>query len=117
MSKRAKILVVDSDLHALSRIYLSLIHKDYRVEATDDAAEIMQRAERFKPRLLILNMSAKNLTEEIYQQLGRKRLQVLLINETRLPVPLQSHRAEELPLPLDLNFVDEKIRELLNIIE
>lgn len=108
---------MDSDLHALSRIYLSLIHKDYRVEATDDAAEIMQRTDRFKPRLLILNMSAKNLSEEIYEQLGRKRLQVLLINEAGLPLPLASHRVEDLPLPIDLNIVDEKIRELLNIIE
>jgi DNA-binding response OmpR family regulator len=46
MSKRTRILVVDSDLHALSKIYLSLIHKNYKVEASDDAQEIMARTER-----------------------------------------------------------------------
>jgi len=83
MYKRARILVVDSDLHSLSKIYLSLIHKDYKVEATDDAQEIIARTERFRPRLLILNASAKNLNSEIYRDVAKKRLHVILIGNKK----------------------------------
>ena len=57
MPKKARVLVVDSDLHTLSKIYLSLIHRNYKVEATDNAQEIVASVDRFKPRLVILRSS------------------------------------------------------------
>jgi DNA-binding response OmpR family regulator len=117
MSKRTRILVVDSDLHALSKIYLSLIHKNYKVEASDDAQEIMARTERFKPRLIILNGATKNLTPEVYRDLAQKRVPMLLVTNNEEDVPYESKRWEVVQIPADITFFDSKIREMLNIIE
>ncbi|MGZ3838084.1 MAG: hypothetical protein ACXVMS_14445 [Flavisolibacter sp.] len=117
MSKKARVLVVDSDLHILSKIYLSLIHKDYKVEATNDPQEIMARIERFKPRLVILNACTKNLTVDIYQQLAEKRMHVLLISDDQEVVPVNWRKLERVPMPQDVSFFDVKIREMLNIVE
>jgi hypothetical protein len=54
MAIRTKILVVDSDLDTLSRIYLALVHRNYKVEASDKTEEIAERMKRLKPALLIL---------------------------------------------------------------
>lgn len=116
MPKKARVLVVDSDLHSLSRIYLSLIHKDYKVEAADDAQEIMARTERFKPRLIILHTATKNLTPEIYQYLVQKRLYVILVGAKNEDIP-ESGRMEIIDMPTDVAFFDSKIREMLVIVD
>jgi hypothetical protein len=54
MATRTKILVVDSDLDTLSRVYLALVHRNYKVEASDKQEEISERIKRLKPALLIL---------------------------------------------------------------
>ena len=51
---REKILVVDQDLHSLSKIYLALIHRKFRAEACNNAEEILARLRRFKPSVIIL---------------------------------------------------------------
>lgn len=62
---RKKILVVDSDLDQLSRIYLSLLHRNYNVEASDKDNEITERIKRFKPALIIIG-------QEFYQLIKTK---------------------------------------------
>ena len=57
MVTRTKILVVDSDLDTLSRIYLALVHRNYKVEASDKKEEISERVKRLKPELLILGQN------------------------------------------------------------
>lgn len=54
MAIRQKILVVYRDLTALSRIYLALLHRNYKVEATNDTGEIVERSKRLKPAVTIL---------------------------------------------------------------
>lgn len=54
MSTRTKILVVIHDLDILSRIYLALVHRNYKAEASDKWEEIPERLKRFKPSLIIL---------------------------------------------------------------
>jgi DNA-binding response OmpR family regulator len=117
MSKRTRILVVDSDLHALSKIYLSLIHKNYKVEASDDAQEIMARTERFKPRLIILNASTRNLTPEVYKDIAQKRVHLLLIADQNEEIPVESRRWEVIQTPPDVAFFDARIRETLGLVE
>ncbi|HWJ90163.1 MAG TPA: hypothetical protein VNR87_03585 [Flavisolibacter sp.] len=54
MTARTKILVVDSDLDSLSRVYLALVHRKYKVEATDKFEETAERVKRLKPAVVIL---------------------------------------------------------------
>ena len=117
MSKRTRILVVDSDLHTLSKIYLSLIHKNYKVEASNDAQEIMARTERFKPHLIILHSATKNLTPAICKDLSKKRIQVLVIADREEDIFLESWRWEVIQMPADVGFFDTKIREVLHLVE
>jgi PleD family two-component response regulator len=117
MPKKARVLVVDSDLHTLSKIYLSLIHRNYKVEATDNAQEITARVDRFKPRLVILRSSTKNLTQEVYEELARKRLNVLLIADENEVIPVEWRKLEVIQMPPDVTFFDAKIMEILNIVE
>ncbi len=117
MSKSTRILVVDSDLHTLSKIYLSLIHKNYRVEASDDALEIIPRTERFKPRLIILNAATKNLTPQVYKEIAQKRVYMILVADGKEDIPYDSRRWEVIAMPTDITFFDAKIKEILAIIE
>jgi DNA-binding response OmpR family regulator len=52
---REKILVVDPDLDSLSKIYLALIHRKFKVEACNNPEEFSDRIKRFKPAIVILN--------------------------------------------------------------
>ena len=54
MANRTKVLVVDSNLDNLSRIYLALVHRNFKAEASDKAEEIVERLGRLKPALIIL---------------------------------------------------------------
>jgi hypothetical protein len=56
MPSRIKVLVVVSDLAALSRVYLALLHKNYRTEATDKSEGITERIKRMKPSVIVLGM-------------------------------------------------------------
>lgn len=51
---RERILVIDTDLDHLSRIYLALLHRNYKTEACNNPEEIKERIKRFKPSLVIL---------------------------------------------------------------
>jgi PleD family two-component response regulator len=52
---REKILVVDHDLDNLSRIYLALLHRGFKVEACNQPEEIIDRLKRFKPAVIVVN--------------------------------------------------------------
>ena len=58
---REKILVVDPDLDSLSKIYLALIHRKFKVEACNDPEEFLDRMKRFKPSIVILNTTEYNI--------------------------------------------------------
>lgn len=115
MPKRAKVLVVDSDLHALSRIYLFLLHRDYKVEASDNADEIIPRVERFKPRLVIAHSRSKNLDNEIIKTLSKQRIHIFLLGEDSGGEAIK--RLQRFSSATELHAIEEKIRETLDIWE
>jgi len=61
---KGKVLVSHYDLDVLSRIYLLLIHKKYKAEATNKSEEIEQRLKRFKPDVLIVSSKDYVLVKE-----------------------------------------------------
>ncbi len=58
---REKILVVNHNLDFLSRIYLALIHRKFKVEACNNPEEITERLKRFKPSVIILDLKEYNV--------------------------------------------------------
>jgi CheY-like chemotaxis protein len=117
MLKRTRVLVVDSDLHNLSRIYLSLIHKGYKVEASEDGLEIIQRIERFKPSIMIIHEHTRNITPEIYSFMEQSRKQIILIKANDEPKPFSSRRLQVVKMPEDISYFDRKIREILSLVD
>jgi Response regulator containing CheY-like receiver, AAA-type ATPase, and DNA-binding domains len=117
MPKKVKILIADSDLDLLSKLYLTLLHKGYRIEATNEPEEIIMRMERFKPNLLILNDMMDGLTKTILFELYKKKTAVLLITEAKDPYSeFRFRKMEHLHKPVDMIQLDIKIKELINII-
>lgn len=55
MAVKAKILVVDHDIDSLSKIYLNLLHRNYKVEACNNGTEVLERLKKLKPSILIIH--------------------------------------------------------------
>ena len=73
MTTRIRILVVDNDLDNLSKIYLGLIHRNYKAEASDNTDEIPERIKRMKPAVIIVGK------REYLSPLGKSRIPVILL--------------------------------------
>lgn len=107
MATRTKILVVDNDLDTLSRIYLALVHKNYKVEASDKKEEIAERVKRLKPALLVLGRN-----EYLYFQdkLKTPCITLLDLSEIDLQVP---DDVIILRKPVALDQLIQKIEEIV----
>jgi DNA-binding response OmpR family regulator len=80
---REKILVVDTDLDSLSRIYLVLIHRRFKTEACVDTDKIPERLLKFKPTIIILGYNE-------YTNLGKKlKIPAIVLSEKDDPAPIQ----------------------------
>ena len=107
MATRTKILVVDNDLDTLSRVYLALVHRNYKVEASDRKEEISERIKRLKPALLILGQN-----EYLFFQDKLKLPCIILLNlsEDEFHVP-EDVIIMRKPIPLDQ--LIQKIEEIV----
>lgn len=61
---KIRVLVVLSDLDALSKIYLTMVHRNFKAEACNNAAEYPERVKRLKPAVVILDLAAYELNKE-----------------------------------------------------
>ena len=64
MLSRTKILVVDQDIHSLSKIYLNLLHRNYKVEVSDSGDELPALLKKLKPSILIIHHEFYRLVEK-----------------------------------------------------
>ncbi len=53
---REKVLVADPDLDQLTKIYLALVHRNFKAEACNNPEEIRDRLKRFKPSVIIITL-------------------------------------------------------------
>jgi DNA-binding response OmpR family regulator len=116
MPRRIKILVADSDLDQLSKIYLRLLHKGYSVEGTDDALELLPVLQRFKPHLIILSATLPSMTAVIYHEIRMKKVPVLLLVKKGQTETYGLKKYELIEEPFDIAKIEIKIREMLNIL-
>ena len=57
MSVKTLILIADDDLDSLAKMYLKLLHKQIKTEATNDANEIIPQIIKFKPKIVLISPS------------------------------------------------------------
>lgn len=60
MAIKMKVLILDGDIHTLSKVYLALVHRSYKAEAFDNPGQLEARMKKFKPGLLIISREALN---------------------------------------------------------
>ena len=82
---RTRILIANSDLKMLSKIYLTLLHKNYKTEASNEPDELLERIKRFKPSILILD-------GECFQLLSKRN---------KIPVIIVSSSTDGMDVPED----------------
>ncbi len=92
MANRIKVLIAHRDLTVLSRIYLALLHRNFKVEATDNAEEMKERIQRLKPSLVILG------EEEFLASYDWLKLPLVLLSDDpgfpQSPMIVQGSKAE-----------------------
>ena len=105
---RTKILVVDNDHATLSRIYLALVHRNYKVEASDNPQEITERIKRFRPALLIIG-------ENEYASLNLKfKIPcILLVAKVNRVPTVDGEEIYQIENPVQIDALVKKIEEVV----
>ena len=98
MISKTKILVVDPDIDSLSKIYLNLLHRNYKVEACNTQDEIGERIKRMKPSILIIH-------HQLYWEVEKKlKMPVIVLFEEHSPISireLEDLKVLRKPVPTD----------------
>lgn len=107
--KNLRILIIDTDLFALSKIYFGLIHMEHVVEACNNLQEVEERVERFQPGLVILGNTGTGDLKALCHYLKVLGVHLLLLGApTAVDLPVDG----VLEKPVDLNELRREIREL-----
>jgi len=77
MSK--KVLVFDNEKEELSKIQRGFLYKDFDVEVTMNAEEIISRSERMKPDIVILNSNVPGFDAFEVCELIKKSMDIPII--------------------------------------
>lgn len=110
--KNLRILIIDTDLFSLSKIYFSLIHLDHVVEACNCPDEVESRMARFQPRLVVLGPCGNMDRATLCHRLKESGVHLLLVgarrDESGTALPVDGF----LEKPVDLGLLHRKIRVL-----
>jgi len=109
MAIRTKVLVVDSDLDSLSKVYLALLHRNYKVEAADKAGEIAERVKRFRPAVLVMGIQEFRALQDAFKIPG-----IVMMDETSEPPEPLSWKdvLVSIPKPVQIDQLVKTIEEL-----
>lgn len=54
MAAKTRILIIEPDIDLLSKIYLTLLHKNYRAEVSTKPEDLAERIKKFKPSVIVI---------------------------------------------------------------
>ncbi len=113
-----RILVLD-ELHSLSKIYLILLLRDYEVEASIDAKEIVPRVRRFQPDLLIVNADLPHFDPEEVCSVVKQSFQIPILllaeKDSTFTINIDSCRADEvLTKPFKNEILIKTVQQLIS---
>lgn len=117
MVKKVKVLLVDDELPSLSKMYIDLLLKNYEVEATHEAREVIPRIRRFRPDVVIIPSSLPHLdAHDLCCAAKEQGLSfILVVNEPQSAPPMIGNcsAAGVLQRPVDLCQLELKIGGVL----
>lgn len=110
--KHLRILVIDTDLFSLSKVYFGLIHDNYTAEACNHLPEVEERIKRFQPEVVIVGNAGDAHLPSLCSRLKQLGVHLLLVG-----CPAESERAGLaidgfLEKPVDIGLLRRKISTL-----
>ena len=120
MQQKGRIFVFDDERDSLSKIYIGLLLHNFEVELTDDPAEIVMRARRFKPQLAVVNSGVKGFDGTTLCNLLKKEMTIpitLLVDKlARASIRMDGCSADEILIkPVNTDRLLNLIYKLLNV--
>lgn len=117
MENKVRVLVVDDEISSLSKMYINLLLKNYEVEATQQAAEVLPRIQRFQPDVVIISHTMPDLDAHALC-CAAKELNlslIVVVNEHRDTLPKIGNctATGTLTRPIDLRLMESKIGSAL----
>ena len=114
-----KVLIID-DINTVSKTYFDLLYKNYQVEGGIDAEEIVQRAKRFKPDIVIVNSHLPGFdAHEVCDVIAYKlKLPIILLitKDSSTTLNIDSCKTDEIiTKPFEKEVLLETIKRLLAI--
>jgi DNA-binding NtrC family response regulator len=117
MVKKVKVLLVDDELPSLSKMYIDLLLKNYEVEATHEAREVIPRIRRFCPDVVIIPSALHGLDPHDLCSMAKEQglSFILMVNEaSETPCAIGNCTAAGmLQRPVDLCRLEEMIGGVL----
>jgi DNA-binding NtrC family response regulator len=113
MANKVRVLLVEDEISSLSKMYINLLLKNYEVEATQQAAEVLPRIRRFIPDVVIISHTMPDLDAHALC-CAAKELNlsfIVVVNENRETLPKIGNctAADTLMRPVDLCLMERKI--------
>lgn len=106
--KNLRILIIDTDLFSLSKIYFGLIHLEHAVEACNNLQEVEERVERFQPGIVILGNTGPCDTEALSRYLKVLGVHLLFMGTS----PEGADPDDVLERPVDVSLLRHRISAL-----
>lgn len=110
--KNLRILIIDTDLFSLSKLYFGLIHGDYTVEACNTVEEVPARVKRFQPDLVVLGHTGTTDQTALGSYLKAMGVHLLLAGAPPGKVSDYLAAEENIAKPVDLDLLRRKISDL-----
>ena len=106
MREKIKILVMDTDIDSLTRLYIGLAQFGFNVEVSDRVEDAQQRLHRFKPDIIL---AEQTFLDSIVKNSIKQRAKIVyLVNQHReLPLP-----GDFVSKPFKVSGVAEKLKKL-----
>lgn len=108
--KNLRILIIDTDLFSLSKIYFGLIHLEHAVEACNNLQEVEERVKRFQPGVVILGSTGNGDEDSLCRYLNV--LGVHLMRLATAPEKGALHPDKVSGKPVDVNLLRHQITAL-----
>lgn len=117
MANKIRVLLVDDEISSLSKMYINLLLKNYEVEATLQAAEVLPRIRRFQPDVVIISHSMSDLDAHALccaaKELNLSFIVVVNEDGDTLPRIGNCMATDTLMRPIDLCLMERKIGSAL----
>jgi len=117
MANKVRVLVVDEEVASLSKMYINLLLKNYDVEATCRASEVLPRIKRFRPDVVIISPMLAGLEPHALcstaKELGLCFIVLVSEEGENLPKIGNCTASDTLMRPVDIHQLERKIGGVL----